>query len=51
MNSQYLACSAAQVPGRHELGDLCLANAQLVLPNKVVIGALIIEQGVFNGIV
>lgn len=31
-------------------GDLCLANAQLVLPDRVVLGAITIEAGVITGI-
>ncbi|MEO0939122.1 MAG: alpha-D-ribose 1-methylphosphonate 5-triphosphate diphosphatase [Pseudomonadota bacterium] len=42
--------AAAQKAAATETPDLCLANAQLVLPDRVALGAVTIEQGVIADI-
>ncbi|WP_299687818.1 alpha-D-ribose 1-methylphosphonate 5-triphosphate diphosphatase [uncultured Tateyamaria sp.] len=48
MNSPFSTSTLAQ--GDQSAGDLCLANAQLVLPDQVLTGALTIENGVITDI-
>ena len=45
MNSLFPAASLTQPDDANMSADLCLANAQLVLPDRVVTGAITIEQG------
>ncbi len=48
MNSPFAPNSLAPSVEMREVGDLCLANARLVLPDLVLHGALTIEQGVIT---
>ena len=48
MNSPVAASSLSTSKARVPLADLCLANARLVLPDRVVLGAITIEQGVIT---
>ncbi len=48
MNSPFSAPSPAPAEATIPAGDLCLANAQLVLPDRVTTGAVTIEQGVIT---
>jgi len=46
MNSPFSATSLTKACDNHVSSDLCLANAQLVLEDQVLTGAVTIEQGV-----
>ncbi|MEX0340329.1 MAG: alpha-D-ribose 1-methylphosphonate 5-triphosphate diphosphatase [Arenibacterium sp.] len=48
MNSPLSAASLAPLHDPHPTADLCLANAQLVLPEQVITGAITIERGVIS---
>ena len=50
MNSHFAADPMTEVSPPDALGDLCLANADLVLPDQVTRGAITIEAGVITGI-
>ncbi len=50
MNSPFPAQSLTHTRDGTTSGDLCLANARLTLPDRVMTGAVIIEQGVITGI-
>ncbi|MFA8441139.1 alpha-D-ribose 1-methylphosphonate 5-triphosphate diphosphatase [Yoonia sp.] len=50
MNSPFPASSLAKPYDSDVSSDLHLANARLVLPDQVLTGAVIIEQGVITGI-
>ncbi len=50
MNSPFPSPSLAKAYDTDMSGDLCLANAQLVLPDQVVAGAITIERGVISAI-
>mgnify|MGYP001804466493 CR=1 FL=1 len=45
MNSLFPRTSFPGPTDQDSLGELCLANASLVLPDQVVTGSLTIEQG------
>ena len=51
MNSPFSTTSLATACDNHVSGDLCLANAQLVLEDQVLNGAVTIEQGVICDII
>ena len=51
MNSPFPASSLAKSCDSDMSDDLCLANAKLVLPDRVVTGSIKIEQGVISEIV
>jgi alpha-D-ribose 1-methylphosphonate 5-triphosphate diphosphatase len=46
MNSPFSASSLAKTCNNHVSSDLCLANAQLVIADQVLTGAVTIENGV-----
>lgn len=48
MNSPFSPPSFANSCNSNATGDVCLANAQLVLPDQVVTGSITIEQGVMT---
>lgn len=50
MNSPFDSSSLATAYDKTVSGDLCLANARLVLPDRVLTGAVTIEQGVITDI-
>ncbi|MEM1076482.1 MAG: alpha-D-ribose 1-methylphosphonate 5-triphosphate diphosphatase [Pseudomonadota bacterium] len=50
MNSPFPASSLTQAHESTLLADLCLANAQLVLADRVMLGSVTIEQGVITDI-
>tara|TARA_R110002110_G_scaffold407707_1_gene628769 strand:- start:661 stop:1854 length:1194 start_codon:yes stop_codon:yes gene_type:complete len=50
MNSVFPASSLAKACDSDMPNDLCLANAQIVLPDQVLAGSVIIEKGVIAGI-
>lgn len=50
MNSPFSATSLAQTCESDKLGNLCLANARLVLTDRVVVGSISIEHGVITEI-
>ena len=50
MNSPFPAASLAKPRESDMSRDLCLANAQLVLPDQVITGSVTIEQGVITAI-
>ncbi|WP_108893997.1 alpha-D-ribose 1-methylphosphonate 5-triphosphate diphosphatase [Palleronia abyssalis] len=50
MNSLFPVSSVAKAHDSDTSADLCLANARLVLPDRVMTGALTIERGVISGI-
>ncbi|MCV3273624.1 alpha-D-ribose 1-methylphosphonate 5-triphosphate diphosphatase [Roseobacter sinensis] len=50
MNSPFLRASLAEDRRNEVSGDLCLANAQIVLPDRVITGSVTIEQGVISDI-
>lgn len=50
MNSPFPTSSLSTASDRQMSGDLCLANARLVLPDRVLPGSITIEQGVITDI-
>lgn len=50
MNSPFPTASLSMACDDDTTGDLCLANAQLVLPDRVITGAATIEKGVITQI-
>ncbi|MBD3665745.1 alpha-D-ribose 1-methylphosphonate 5-triphosphate diphosphatase [Sulfitobacter aestuariivivens] len=50
MNSLFPASSLAKACDSDMSKDLCLANAQIILPDRVLSGAVTIEKGVISGI-
>src|SRR6056297_3881987 len=50
MNSPVSASSMPTAHDKHASGDLCLTNAQLVLPDRVLRGSVTIESGVITQI-
>ncbi|WP_299617739.1 alpha-D-ribose 1-methylphosphonate 5-triphosphate diphosphatase [uncultured Tateyamaria sp.] len=50
MNSPFPASSLTNACDTSVSADLCLANAQLVLPDRVLLGAITIEAGVISEI-
>lgn len=50
MNSPIPTSSLAASSDSDKLGDLCLANARLVLADRVMTGAVTIETGVITGV-
>ncbi len=50
MNSPFPASSLTNACDTRVSADLCLANAQLVLPDRVALGAITIEAGVISEI-
>jgi len=50
MNSLFPAASLAKACDSDMSKDLCLANAQIVLSNRVLAGSVTIEKGVITGI-
>ncbi len=50
MNSPFSASTLTTSCDNDMSGDLCLANAQLVLPDRVVVGSITIEHGVISQI-
>ncbi|MGR3503967.1 alpha-D-ribose 1-methylphosphonate 5-triphosphate diphosphatase [Pseudaestuariivita sp.] len=50
MNSHLPVSSFTPSPGSARGGDLCLANAQLVLPDRTMVGSMTIEEGVITAI-
>src|SRR6056297_4120223 len=50
MNSPFQSARLATTHDTSGSGDLCLANARLVLPDRVLVGALTIENGIIADI-
>ncbi len=50
MNSPFHVSSVTAASGKAVSGDLCLANAQLVLADQTLIGTVTIEQGMISEI-
>lgn len=51
MNSAFPVSALANTTDNTFLGDLCLANGQLVLPDQVITGAVTIEKGEITEII
>ncbi|MEO0946110.1 MAG: alpha-D-ribose 1-methylphosphonate 5-triphosphate diphosphatase, partial [Pseudomonadota bacterium] len=51
MNSPFSTPSLSTFGNPDLRDDMCLANARLILPDRVILGAITIEQGVINEIV